>query len=212
MALPITSGDQTDITKFNAKSAKWQVDDAVHNAISMIPDMDNCEIGWMKFMKGAAPEFVMIKARDYDAGMPFPPRPDGVDSDGKPLFRKGFRVMIKLPDRLAGKAASVREWASNSNATCIGFNKLDDAWRAERDKHPGKLPWWSAKATKPSPVSTAKITCRVLTITKWVPRPDDLSPEVAQTKPNGPVPPHVEDPIGEPEEFDESEEVTADFA
>ena len=75
MALPITGGDQKPVLKYNAKSAKWKVDDAVHNAVSMIIDMENVEVGWLKFSEASPPEFVLIKARDYDFGTPFPPRP-----------------------------------------------------------------------------------------------------------------------------------------
>jgi hypothetical protein len=208
MALPITGGDQKPVLKYNAKSAKWKIDDAVHNTISMIVDMDNVEVGWMRFSEGMAPDFIMIKASDYDAGKPFPSRPDLLDKDGKPIYRRGFRVMIKLPDRLAGNAESVREWASNSLATCRGFDRLHDLWKAERDKHPGKLPVVISKSVEAIPGQFGENYMPVFGINKWMPRPDDMS---EGANPSAAPPSHVTDPIGEPEEFGD-DEVIEDFA
>ena len=139
MALPITGGDQQPIVKYNAKAAKWKVDDKLLNAITMIIDMDSVEIGWSKFTEGMAPEFEMVLARSFeDRQGAVPDAPRRGRREG-PMFRRGFRVTVKLSDKVAGNA-TVREWASNSLATCRGFGDLDDLWQAERAAHDGQVP------------------------------------------------------------------------
>jgi hypothetical protein len=162
MGLPIGSGPAKDIVKYDAKAAKWKLDDKVLNGITMIVDMDNLEVGPMRFAQGTAPDFRLVRAADLEKGVGMPPLPADVDDKGKRTFRNGFRVHVKLPDQIAGKGASVREWAGNSSATCDGLNALYDKWSAEKASHPGKCP-------------VVKMNYRpVLTIVRWVDRPVDL--------------------------------------
>jgi hypothetical protein len=102
MPIPgMTGGDQKPIIKYNAKAAKWKVDDVLLNSLSFIIDMDNIEAGWCKFTEGSAPDFKMVKVADLLNGTNYP------ESPGE-NYRKGFRAMVKVSDKVAGGKPSVR--------------------------------------------------------------------------------------------------------
>jgi hypothetical protein len=179
MGLPIGFGTRKDIIKYDAKAAKWKLDDKVLNSITMIVNMDDLEVGPMRFTQGAAPDFRLVRAAELGKGVGMPPLPADVDDKGKKVFRNGFRAFVKLPDQLTGKSASVREWASNSGATCDGLNALYDRWEVEKDQHPGKVP--VVKMTASEAISGAFGTNYrpVFTIVRWVDRPADLQANCA---------------------------------
>jgi hypothetical protein len=216
MALPIAGGvSSVAIIKYSATSGKWDVDKRIYDDMTMIVDMPNREIGWLKLSRGTTPEFIMIKADAYDHGVPFPTRPDVKGADGKFSFSRGFRVMVKVAKKYLEEGPSVREWASGTLTTSRGFDKLDDLWRAERDKHPGELPVVVCKPEK-SDTPFGPSFMPVLTIDRWVKRPADLPDQARPTmrsKPNGEaaVPDHLDDPIGEPEFFDDTDEAIQDL-
>jgi hypothetical protein len=209
MALPITGSDQQPIVKYNAKSAKWKVDDTLLNDITMIVDMRNAEVGWMRFTEGLAPAFHMVPAVKLASGTPFPTMPSDTDATGKPLFKRGFRVTVKVADRLVGKGQpTVREWASNSLATCRGFNALHDLWLAAPESgNPGLAP--VVKMTSVTEISGqyGSNYQPVFVIKTWVPRPKDLTLRLDGAAPaaavdDDPLDDSVEDLIavpGEPE-------------
>ena len=76
MPIPgMTGGDQKPIVKYNAKAAKWKVDDVLLNTINFVIDMDSIEAGWCKFTEGAAPDFRMVKVAELLNGTPYPESP-----------------------------------------------------------------------------------------------------------------------------------------
>jgi hypothetical protein len=175
MALDIGSGESKPIIKYDAKAAKWKVGDTVMNTITMIVDMDNVEVGPMRFGQGVAPDFHVVRAADIGRnGVSMPPTPKEVDEKGRSAYRRGFRAIVKLSDKIANGGPSVREWSSNSSATCAGVNLLHDAWLAAKDQHPGKVP--VVRMTEAQVVSGAfgDNYRPILTIINWVPRPADL--------------------------------------
>jgi hypothetical protein len=175
-SLPIGYGPSKPIIKYDAKAAKWKLDTKVMNGISMIVDMDNLEIGPMRFVQGGAPDFRTVPAASLGSGGTLPAAPPDKDEKGKPLYVNGFKVTVKVSDQIAGTSASVREWASNSGATCSGLNKLYDGWRAEKDKHPDKLPVCKMTSTEVKSGAFGDNYMPVLEIVKWLDRPADLMP------------------------------------
>jgi hypothetical protein len=58
MSVPgMTGGDQKPLLKYNAKTAKWHVDDKVVDKVTMLLDLENGESGWVKFAEGSLPTF-----------------------------------------------------------------------------------------------------------------------------------------------------------
>jgi hypothetical protein len=207
MPIPgMTGGDATPIVKYNAKARLWKVDGESLNAMTFIVDMDNAEAGWSRLTENSAPDFRMVSVADLVAGKPYPEAPDVRDADGKPLYRKGFRVNVKLSDKLAAGKASVREFSSNSFVTKKGFDKLFDEWVAGRDANPGKLPVVSCKTYEEVEGQYGSNFAPIFQITRWVDRPADLGPNGAPTAAQAaaPVTADVDDEADDFDDFDEA--------
>jgi hypothetical protein len=207
MAIPgMTGEDQKPLLKYNAKTAKWHVDDKVVDKVTMLLDLENGESGWVKFAEGVAPDFRMVPMALLVAGGQYPPMPSDVDSKGKPMFRRGFRLMCKISDQLAAGKPSIREWASGSLATVRAVDQLHTHWLASRQN--GKICVVTVDGYKELPGQYGSNYQPILRIVKWIDRPADLKPGAVQATAQPATttpPPHVMDPIGEPEVFDEDE-------
>jgi hypothetical protein len=137
--VPGAIGEGQPILKANAKSGRFMVDDKSVTRIQFIADLDNAEAGWMRFGKDMSPDFRVVPVKDLLAGKPYPLAPDVRDADGKMLYRRGFRMMVKISDKLAEGKPTVRELASNSFAMAGAIDDLLRAWY-EGKRVEGKLP------------------------------------------------------------------------
>jgi hypothetical protein len=180
MPIPGMTGSDAPIVKYNAKARLWKVDDVALNQITFVVDMDNAEAGWSRFSENAAPDFRMAKVADLLNGAPYPTAPDVRTADGQPLYKKGFRCSVKIPDKLAAGKASVREFASNSFVTTRAFDKLFDEWFLHREANAGKLPVVACKTYEEIPGKHGSNFAPIFTIVSWIGRPADLG-----AKPNG---------------------------
>jgi hypothetical protein len=73
-----------------------------------VPDLINLEIGWMFFKAGQAPDLRMVKLGEVMAD-----RPPGADAEGKPLFKQGVRLLMKLGKTCGG---DLRELAATAKS------------------------------------------------------------------------------------------------
>jgi hypothetical protein len=175
MALYNPGGDAKPIFKYDAKQGIGKIDnDQVPlKNFKAIFDMDAMELGYCQFGENTPPTFHMAPASDAEAVAALK-RPEIFGSDGKPVFKWGFRLNLKLTKKLAGNSPSVREFSSNSYMTFNGIDALHDEWSSERGKHPGKLPVVAGKSTIPVPGSYGKNYQPVFAIVGWVDPPEDL--------------------------------------
>jgi hypothetical protein len=177
--VPGAIGEGQPILKANAKSGRFTVDDVSVTKIQFIADLDNAEAGWMRFGENMSPDFRLVPVRDLLNGAPYPAAPDVRDKDNKLLYRRGFKMMVKIGDKLAGGRPSVRELASNSFVMAGAIDELLRAWY-EGARQEGKLPvveaadWEEVKGAHGSNFRPQ------FTIKRLVDRPADLAP-----KPNG---------------------------
>lgn len=138
-------GEFNAVCKYNAKAGRMYRIDRIDrggtfeneeveitNGFQAAFDMDSIEVGWAKFVRGQAPDWRMVKL-----GGAWPDRPGDVGSDGKALFKKTFRLMIKLGASVGG---DVREFASSAGCVIDAFNALHDAFSAGQAANPGKVP------------------------------------------------------------------------
>jgi hypothetical protein len=138
-------GDFKQVAKYNAKAGRMyridRVDNGgtfsneeveITNGFQAVFDMENIEVGFAKFARGSAPEWRMVKY-----GQPWPECPADVDQDGKRLFKKTFRLDIKLGQSIGG---DVREFASSAGCVIDAFNLVHTAYEAGVKDNPGKLP------------------------------------------------------------------------
>jgi hypothetical protein len=138
-------GDFKPVCKYNAKAGRMYRVDRVDNGgtfsneeveittgFQAVFDMDSIEVGYAKFVRGSAPEWRMVKL-----GQPWPDCPPDVGQDGKRLFKKTFRLDIKLGASIGG---DVREFASSAGCVIDAFNLVHTAYEQGLKDNPGKLP------------------------------------------------------------------------
>jgi hypothetical protein len=205
MALYNPGGDAKPLFKYDAKQGIGKIDNdqmPLKN-FKAIFDRDAMELGYCRFSEASVPEFHMVPASDAEAVAALK-RPDVVGPDGKPVFKWGFRLNLKLSKELAGNSPSVREFASNSYVTFNGVDALHDEWSGEKDKHPGKLPVIAGKSTIAVPGAFGKNYQPVFGIVGWIDPPEDLlearngNGAQTATKGNG-ARAHMTEVEGEPE-------------
>jgi hypothetical protein len=193
MALYNPGGDAKPIFKYDAKLGFGKIDnDQVPlKNFKAIFDLESMELGYCRFNEGTAPEWHMAPASDEDA-LKALKRPDVTGSDGKHLFKWGFRLNLKITKELAGTSPSIREFGSNSYVTFNGIDSLYDEWSGEKDKHPGKLPVVAGKSTIAVPGNYGKLYQPVFAIVGWMDPPADLleaRANGAATAPSNNMPP-----------------------
>jgi hypothetical protein len=190
-----------NILKYNAKARLWGIDGTSLDRIRFIPDLENAQAGWLKFAEGSAPDFRLVPVKALLDGAPFPAMPTERSPDGRPLYRRGFRLMVKLPDKLAGGAGTVREFAANSMATCSAIDDLLREWFGHPKRAAGKLPVVSVKGYREIPAKTGSNFAPLFVIDRVIDAPPDLVEESA------PASAAAADDLGEdePEDFDADE-------
>lgn len=170
------AGTFLPIIKFDARSGRVKridrqdgdnVEVDISNNFKAVFDMENIDVGWMKFTNGSAPSYSMVRW-----GSALPERPD---ED----HRRGFRVLMKLGKDCGG---DIREMSGSAKSLLQGFNALHDLYLAQASANPGKLPVVSYNMSDAIPVITetrqGKNTNYApdFRIVSWVARPTDLQP------------------------------------
>ena len=199
MPIPgMTGGEARPIVKYNAKARLWKLDDTPLNAISFVADMDHAEAGWMRFNENTAPDFHMTTVADLLAGGTYPEQPTG---EG---YRKGFRINVKVSDKLAAGKPSIREFSSNSFVTKRAFDSLFDQWFAGRADHPGQLPVVQVKTYEEVAGKHGSNFAPIFNLVSWINRPADLGPKANGAPKSAAV--EAVDDLGVVESFDDLED------
>lgn len=153
---------RTDRHEVNGQYVNDVVD--ITSTFKAVVDLDNIEVGYMKFGAGAAPEFLLVKLGD-----PMPHKPADVG------FKQGARLMMKLHSSCGG---DIREMASNAASFLKGVDDLHTAYEAGKAVNPGKLPVVVLKSTVPITSGSGQKKSTnyqpVFEIAGWAPRPVDL--------------------------------------
>ncbi len=188
-------GDIVPFVKFDARAGRFfrrdRTQDGNGNYVSndiditsnfkAVVDMENIEVGYLKFGAGTAPEMVLAKLGD-----PMPHKPAG---DG---WKQGARIMMKLHSSCGG---DIRECSSNAAAFLKGIDDLHTEYEAKKAANAGKLPIVILKTTMPitSGQGQKKSTNYqpVFEISGWAPRPNDLV-HVAKVTHQTELPPQVQ--------------------
>jgi hypothetical protein len=134
-------------------------------------DLENGQRGWIRFVKGQAPDMVLV--------------PFGADSDPgeapSPDHKEGVRLIVKL----AGDEP--REFLSTALAVWGAIDSVHTAFEKQRRDHPGEVPVLKCTDVIESKLSNGASYIPVLVIDRFVPRPPDLpaggSEERKATKP-----------------------------
>jgi hypothetical protein len=171
-----SSGEFTPIVKYDARAGRiFRIDRTdtgngfendpvdITGDFKAIFDFENVEVGWIDFVAGSAPNFVLVKM-----GEALPPRP----SD---RHKNGVRFMIKLA-KSCGGAKPIREMASTAQKFLDGVEPVYKAYLVEKDKNPGKLPVIALEKTMPIKSGSGEKQSTnyqpVFKIVSWAPRGD----------------------------------------
>lgn len=171
-------GDILPFVKFDARAGRFfrrdrtqdstgsytNNDVDITNSFKAVVDLENVEVGFMKFGNGAAPEFALVKLGDP---MPHKPAAEG--------FKQGARMMMKLHADCGG---DVREISGNAAAFLKGVDELHTAYENQKGANVGKLPIVTLKTTIPITSGSGQKKSTnyqpVFEIVGWAPRPNDL--------------------------------------
>lgn len=181
------TGNFAPILKYDAKagrffrvdrsqdaSGNWVKNDVdITQGLSMVMDLAQIEVGWISF-SATGPVFVLGKV-----GAPIPPRPEGVDSEGRPAFKQGFRAKVKLAKSCGG---DVRDWAHTAKAVLSVIDDMHSVYLNAPEAGQGKLS--VLKLIETIPIKTMIKTPQGMTsntnyaprfeIASWIDRPSDL--------------------------------------
>jgi hypothetical protein len=190
------SGEFVPIISYNAVSGRLSLRDRVQNVsgdweaketdVTMAQppfavDFGRLDVGWVFFVKGAAPLWALVP---YGHALPERPPSPGNDVAGKSLnYRQGFRVPV------AGNAiGGVRELAGQSAALINGLNELHSAYEAAPEAAMGKIP--VVKMIRTDAIKSGQATNYqpVFEIVAYVDRPDVLGPRTVAPPRAGSVP------------------------
>jgi hypothetical protein len=127
----------------------------------MVFDMDTIEVGWILIGNGAV-DFKMVPL-----GEPMPPKPTD-------QHKQGFRVRVYSQKLLAG----VRIWNGTAKCVIAAVDALHNEYVDQQPHNRGKVPvveWRKPMAIKSgSGANTSTNYQPVLTIVKWIDRPQDF--------------------------------------
>lgn len=171
------SGDIVPYVKFDARAGRFFRNDRtesngaysnnpvdITSSFKAVMDLENIEVGYMKFGAGTAPEYMLVQL-----GSPMPHKP------ADPGFKQGARIMLKLASTCGG---DVREITGNAAAFLKGIDDLHTAYEAGKAANPGKLPIVVLQSTLPIKSGQGQKTSTnyqpVFEIQGWAPRPADL--------------------------------------
>jgi hypothetical protein len=193
MALGLSVGnggggeDRMPYVKYDARSGRmfrvdrnnvggaWQTDqvDITGNA-QFVVDLANVQVGWISF-GDQGPVKMLVPL-----GTALPPRPEGLDSNGKPAFKQGFSLRLALAKECGG---GVREFGSNAACVIEAMNELHDAYGSAAEAKAGKLP--IVKMGNATPVKSGQSTNYkpMFAIVGWADRPATLQAPTAQATP-----------------------------
>jgi hypothetical protein len=164
-------GDFLPIVKYDGRAGRFfrrdrenmeNTDVDITSKFKAVFDMENIEVGFVRFVPGAAPDFVLVPL-----GAPLPAKP----SDD---HKQCFRILVKLGNDCGG---DVRELSSSAKVAIKGLDALHEAYLTGEKKNPGKLPVVVLKDTVAITTEGKQKSTNyqpVFEIVSWAPRPKDL--------------------------------------
>lgn len=175
------SGSFKSFVKYDARAGRFFRNDRTQDAsgqfsstdvditqtASFVADLANIRVGWVSYTaQGPMKRFVTL-------GQPLPARPEDKGADGKPAFKQGFELDIKLHNSCGG--GPVRDFGSAAGCVIEAIDALHDAYTAAPEAKAGKLP--VVKITTTLPVKSGQSTNYkpVFEIAGWVDRPADMA-------------------------------------
>lgn len=171
LGLNLGGGDTGPITphiKYDARAGRiFRVDreDGVSDQVDIthefkaIFDLENVEVGYIKFETGQAPDFNMVPL-----GSPMPAK-------ASPEHKQGVRLLLKLS---AAHGGDVRELSSTAMSFLGKISELHDKYEEGVAANPGKLPVVVMAGSETIKTQKSTNYAPIFKITGWASRPADL--------------------------------------
>lgn len=178
------SGDIRPFVKYDAKAGRLFRIDRAQNASGMfesnqvditrdaafIIDLAGIKVGWINYTSQGPIKRLVVLGQEA-----VPPRPSDVNSEGKPAFKQGFEVALKLGNSIQGPGGGVaRDMSSTAGCVIEAVDALHDAFSASPESKEGKLP--VVKLVDTIPVKSGQSTNYkpIFEIVSWKDRPEEL--------------------------------------
>lgn len=204
LGLP-AGGESSPHIKYDARAGRFTRVDSkdqlfdITQGFAAIFDLQQIEVGFVRFATGLAPDFRMVRV-----GQTLPARPADLDTKGKPAFKQGFRLNIKLARALGG---DTREFMSAAACVIQAMDELYSVYEAAPERGQGLLPVVAMTGTQiVTKTADGQKTTNykpLFAIQGWQPRPADLpltapgqavAPAPVAAPPAAVVPPPVAQP------------------
>jgi hypothetical protein len=157
-------GNFTPHIRWMASTSSWKKSTEDGTVDVQIPqaiyDLDYIKTGWAIFAEGEAPEWFMDPSLEDKT-----PKPQ----DGR-QWKRGFVVTVFSKKYLDG----TREFATTATGACYGVEALYDEYKRLVRDNPGLVPVVRHDGAIPTQIGKGHTNVPILTIEKWVPRPDGL--------------------------------------
>ena len=136
-------------------------------------DLASGQRGWIRFVKGQAPDMALV---------PFGPDSDPGEAPS-PDRKEGVRMIVKLPNE------EPREFLSTALAVWGAIDGVHTAFEKQRKSQPGEVPELKCTDIIETKSSNGTSFIPVLVIDRWVPRPSDLPAPARSGDPRKPAVP-----------------------
>lgn len=151
------------VDRSQAPSGDWVTNKVeLRLPLTLLFDLENIEVGWMKLDKTGV-DFRMVRV-----GEALGPRPEGLDANGKPAYRQGFRVRVFSPNLLGG----ARVFAHTAQCVIGQMDLLHDVFSKQLPSNAGKVPVVTVSDVMSVKSGQSTNYAPVLVLDKWVDRPE----------------------------------------
>lgn len=165
-----SAGDFLPYVSYNAKAGKFFLKkDGLEQEVvnpTFVPALDRIKTGWMYFAAGSAPQFAWHPSLSQKT-----PRPEGVDKDGKALYKEGFQVELFSQSAFNG----VVLFSSSSQIVREALNAVYVAYEEGKAANHGKLPVVETSGVTAIKGKHGTNFAPNFKITKWVGVPKEFS-------------------------------------
>jgi len=166
------SNGNANFIRYKSQKDQWEIDNQKVDLKPFVIDPNKIKLGWLHISQGSYDAHWFA-----NASQPIP-RPDGIDPDGKPLYKEAFSC------ELYNKELGLNEWSSNSYGARVGFDQLyQDILKGLLDNK-DKVPVIEYKNSEELVLKRGSSRKPTFNIMKWI----DMPEAIADTS-SVPVPP-----------------------
>ena len=157
------TSSNANFIRYKSQKDQWEIDNQKVDLKPFVIDPNKIKLGWLHISQGA-----------YDAHwfanphVPIP-TPEGIDSDGKPLYKEAFSC------ELYNKELGLCEWSSNSYVARVGFDQLYQDILTGFVENKTKVPVIEYKGSEELTLKRGSSRKPTFNIMKWIDMPEAIA-------------------------------------